>query len=239
VAGNPATTIGGLPTYFAAPGQTVTVQIYLQETLNGNASIINGDGGLYNAAVKVAPVAAQSNYVANATSATTNNTNFSPNAGSANAFGTGANTSAYVYNLTYNSPAFSTGPTSSAGGVNLYLLGTVTLTVGNTPLPTGTATVYNLGEYSKTGQNTNTYGTSNSGAGYDLDNNGTTTGFSPNVSWTGSQAFFGMVSQQFQIIVTPEPSSMFLCGLATVGMGFGAWRRRKAKQQAALVETAA
>jgi hypothetical protein len=222
----------GTSAYFANFNQTVTVNVYLQETLTGGAaSVINGDGGLYNAAVKLATPSQSPPFVANATSAVTNNTQFNPNIGTAGVSGAGQTNKGYIYNLTdtQTTGAFASGPTVSTNGGNLnyYYIGTFTFTTGVT---NGTTT-YNITPFSKTGSNTTTWGNSNSGFGYDLDlASGTATNLTPG----GTQAYAGTTNSApwvFTITVAavPEPTSMLLCGMAVCGMGFGAWRKRNAK----------
>jgi hypothetical protein len=230
-------------TYSAASaGATVTVNIYLNENLSGaSSSLIVADGGLFGAGFYVNAISG------NASTITTisGNQNASAPGSASDGF---TNQSNVVKGIAANSlsasliegagTSQSSGPIGAAlSGGRQILLGSLTITAG----AAGSSTTYSL----LTLKNAPSSIVPNSGG-----NNGNTIDFNGNdmdVSST-NPAYTGANSTQptgFQFTVTvqgasvPEPSSMLLCGLAASGMGFGAWRRRKARLQVETVEAKA
>jgi hypothetical protein len=153
---------------------------------------------------------------------TINTTNFAQNQG--NYANNGA--SASLVNLTNSNNAFASGPTFSVvnGSTtdNLYLVGTLTIAAGSA---TGTET-YNLTAFTSGGGYTTTAGPGN---GYDLDlTNDTGNDFGgPPGTYTGALSNPTSFTVNVQSASVPEPSSVILTGLVAVGIGIGAWRRRR------------
>jgi hypothetical protein len=238
--------------YTAAAGGTVTVQIFLQETVtpnkttssDQNQSLISVDGGLVGAGVftKVSNgTAATITNVANnvATGAAKNSTNFDTgekavstptaasileaNTGAANTFG---NTNSNVVTTTTKYQV---------------LLGTLTINVGAAAGATTTFTVLpykntpTAPPFNGTGADNNTV-TAGTGPfqGFPLDldvtNNQALTGPPPAYKGANDATAFAFTVTAAAV---PEPSSMLLCGLIACGGAFTAYRRRRAQKAAA------
>jgi hypothetical protein len=234
----------------AAANGTVTVNLYLQETLTGGStSLINSppssNVGLFGGAVAV-------NVVSGPGTISSVTLNTAPIA--SGGFGTG-----YPGNQTFIASNGSTAAILVAIALGTAQGPTVTQTTnGSTVIGTillGTATISNVTastQLSLTSLNNapsnnslaNAQGegntVTNGNNGYDLDstNNGFNGGPPPYYTGANDNSYGFTVTPQSSS--TPEPSSMALCGLALSGMGFGAWRRRKAKlnAEAAPVESA-
>jgi hypothetical protein len=212
-----------------ANGQSQTVNIYLQETLTGSStSYIYQQAGLLGAGYQI-QLQSGTATISSQTTAT----------GTGATFGTGGNSSTtgpvtvgglqtWKVSETTNGSVGALGGITQTGG-GLILLGTETFTGGTT------ASVFTLG--ARSGNNTLTFNgnvnldVSQTGSGTDSQNN-------PIPAFTGAGG--GLT---FTINVAPpavpEPSSILLCGFAAGGMGFGAWRRRQAKREAASAQAIA
>lgn len=219
-------------TYSGAVGSTVTVNIYLVETLtNGSSSIITQKGGIFSAGAGVNQV--------NTTTATGDATIGSNAFTFATAF---SGPQAAYYNqgnnqnveFIENRPTGSTsGPTPDSSGK--VLLGSLAITVGSNATQYILTSLYNdtiNGSNSQLGQTDgNTFTVPGSDGGYDLDST------SNSSLYTGADAAPGFVFTISPAAV-PEPSSMLLCGLAAAGMGYFGYRRRN-KVQAEVTEAVA
>lgn len=226
--------------YNVQAGGTVTAIVYLQEALTGGStSLINLDGGLYNAAVNLGTASGSSTY-SSVTGSAINTTDFSNNLGNSAPPPSGSlgHLLDQAYTPTSPTGAFASGPSMTVvnGSTTnlLYQLGTFTFTAGSTA---GVDT-YQLNPYSTNGGFTTTYGAGPSGGiGYDLD-------FTNGVGGTGAlnQVYTGTFDNSptsFTVTVqaatgVPEPGSLVLCGLFASGMVGGYIRRRRlAKANAA------
>jgi hypothetical protein len=233
--------------YSAAAGGTVTVQLFLKETLTlGSTSLINAEGGMFAGSVGLQQTGS---VPANPTIISSISTNqnpigvgggFGPDSGlnQTNVASDGTN-AALIQTVDPLSLVFGIGPTPDANGK--ILLGTVTLTAG----AAGTTTTFSVTSLANTSSSNPLSGPPDGGEGntisvtslwdLDLDNNG-----GHNSPFTGASPpdYFGAndITNTFTVVVAvPEPSSLLLCGLAACGGAYGAYRRRKA--QAARVES--
>jgi hypothetical protein len=209
-----------------ATGSQIVVNIYLQETVTGSSSsILAAEAGLSGAGVSLQRTSgdAGANIAANSTTFSGSQTQV----GNPIATG-GTNPSAkdtLIEGVALTAKSGAQG-TVVGTGITQVLLGSITLTVGTTT-STFTLTARNAGNGNTTTW-TNTVG---------LDTDNGTNGTNP-----GLYTFSGARDAPFTITVTPslaavpEPSSMLLCGFAACGMGFGAWRRYKAKKAADAVK---
>ena len=211
--------------------QSITVSLYLQETLtSGSQSLIVADGGMFAAALS-----------SNRSSGTTASiTAIKENTGSpwtAGSFAFGAdNFTASSAQLGVQSP----GNLGVASNINpdstgKILIGTMTLTIAANA--TGTTT-FNLAQYNTGGGNTVTSGSSNptSGSAFDLDftnNQSPATGGFPVATYKGTND--NPFSFTVVVAAVPEPSSMTLCGMAVLGGAYSVYRRRKAQAASAAV----
>lgn len=220
----------------SAPG-TQVVNLYLQETVTGSStSLVAANQGLYGAGLSVALTGGSGSTI---TGTTANTAVFG-----SGSFATQGNTTTTAQILDQTGTSATTGApmTAVSATVNKILLGTVTIAVNS-----GTST-FTLSKYPPPtlGGDTTTF-SGNNGNGFDLDftnNNGPTVTPQGGATYIGTTDTNGGLNPAFTFtttvaVATPEPSSMLLCGLAVSGMGFGAWRRRKAKLQAQSVEATA
>jgi hypothetical protein len=146
--------------------------------------------------------------------------------------------------------------TVSSTTINMVLLGSLTITAGST---NGTAS-YTISELSQSpgkinGQNivgsgsigntvteglNQSWTSMNQGNDLDITNNAIFGGLPPTYTGTADDGFFTFsVVNNANTTSTPEPGSMALCGFAACGLGFGAWRRRKAKAAELVAEVPA
>jgi hypothetical protein len=195
-----------------AAGSTVTVNIYLQETVSKGSSYIAAEGGLFAAGYQINRTAGDGFVSAQAGQ-------IGPGQSFAGGFATptgAANSSTSLWRLVESgasNPATSLGTVS--GNITKVLLGTETFQVGTMN------STFTIGKKTS-GTNTTT---ETSQTNLDIDN--------ASLGITGVDSNVTTVTINVQTIGTvPEPSSMALCGLAGCSMGIGAWRRYKAKKVA-------
>jgi hypothetical protein len=224
--------------YSASTGATVTVQLFLQETLTaGSTSLINAEGGMFAGSVGLQQTGT---VPANATIIATISTNqnaigvgggFGPG-GTLNQTNVSSNGSNAAFIQTVDDIDFllGNGPTADANGK--ILLGTVTLTAG----AAGTTTTFSVTSLLNSsnilsqppGGEGNTISIS-SLWDLDRDNNG---GLNSPITGASPPDYFGAndISNTFTVTVAavPEPSSMLLCGLAVCSGAYAAYRRRQA-----------
>lgn len=193
------------PSYTAAPGGTVTVQIFLKETVTGtDTSIITADGGMFTAGFSVNQ--SPTNLPANPAGIFSIAGNAAFDGGFTKRPGDNANNT-YATSRAGDdatSPSDTSGPLPSGG---LIPLGTVTIQAG-----TSGTTTFVAGNF--------TY--PSKGGGYTLDQSGNdldTNSTAP--AYTGA----ANNPETFTVAVTPEPGSLGLLGLAALGL---ASRRRSA-----------
>jgi hypothetical protein len=214
-------------TYNAAPGQTVTVKLYLQEVLTGaSASLINSNGGLFSAGVGI-------QYSSNTTSTSSTISGISNNLsaiGAGGGFGTGgilqdqsdvSNGNAALFDAI--GANVNQGPTADSNG--RILLGTATITAGNantTSTFTITSFKNSANELAKSLGEGQTISLNHH---FDLD--------SDNNAPNGGATYQGAndVTLSFSVhVVVPEPGSLALGFAAAGACGFGAlrrWRNRR------------
>ena len=211
-------------------GSTITVNLYIQETLTGGStSLIVQDGGMFAAAIGVNRSTGTA--AANIT-AIKENTGAPWTSGS---FAFGAdNFTAGTAQLGVQSPGFlGTASNINPDSTGKILIGTLTITGA----AAGTNT-FNLTQYNTGGGNTVTAGALNptSGSAFDLDftnNQSPATGGVPAGTYSGAND--NPFSFTVVVAAVPEPSSMMLCGLAVVGGAYSVYRRRKAQAASAAV----
>jgi hypothetical protein len=227
--------------YNAVAGASVTVQLFLRETLTGGStSLINEEGGMFAGSVGLQQTGT---VPANPTIISSISTNTNP-IGVGGGFGpdgiglnqtnlsSDGSNAALIQTVDIFSFLSGQGPTPDANGK--ILLGTMTLTAG----AAGTTTTFSVTSLVNSSSSNPLSGPPDGGEGntisitnlwdLDSDNNGTQ---------NGPPVYFGAndISNTFTVVVAvPEPSSLLLGGLAACGAAYGAYRRRKA--QASRVE---
>lgn len=220
-------------------GGTVTVNLYLHEALTGNStSLIVGDNGMAAAGASI--TLASGNAALQSSSSTVNLAGFGAgsfrygNDGSVNGNPSGTPPTPNNPNQTAFGVQTANG-VGTASGVNPdangnILIGTVQI------LATSGVSTFTLAGYPPPGLtsgNTITTGTGSKGYGpLDLDFTNNSDVSPGSATYSGTRDNPTSFTVTVQTTSTPEPSSMLLCGLAASGMGFGAWRRRKAKLNA-------
>jgi hypothetical protein len=220
--------------YSGSAGGTVTVNVFLDETLSGSnkTSIINANNGLFGAGVGI--------QLSGTSTTGSIVSSVNPNTASAANGGFGATSIGAAYNMNVggngtngalseavgvaSGGGSNPGPLATQSSSTLFqvFLGSYTIALGETA-GTDTWTVSSLFNSANTvlgGANGNTVTETGN---FDLDKN-----------HTGATAYTGAnnTTNSFSVTVTqntatPEPSSMALCGLAVGGLAFRAWRRRK------------
>jgi hypothetical protein len=211
--------------YSAGAGQSVTVQLFLQETLTaGSSSLILAENGLFGAGV----------FVTRSGSVPSNPTliagPIAPNqAAIPNGFGTGGAASQVPATTTTAGilegvalGVVNSGPTGTAVNPNVrdVLLGTLTFTAG----AAGTSTQFTIESYKNfSGHDGNTNTATN---GYDLD----LAGGDPSapVPFTGADSFTNTFTVNAPAS-SPEPGTLLLTASGAILLGGGAWRKRRAK----------
>jgi hypothetical protein len=232
--------------YTVNPGQTATVNIFLQETISGTStSMIASLNGLYGAGFFVnqagsSPTGAKPSPITaiagNGTGSPPNNFDgFTTPTLYTNAT-TGAVTGASVveqvnFNNNTGGPSGTTngGSVSPDKTVTRVFVGTLTLAAGDA----SSTTTYTLQsyKYAPNGSSGNTLTFVN---GYNLD----LAAGDPSApqQFTGTDAFGangGPAPYTFGVAVAvPEPGSMGLASLAAAGMAVGAWRRWRNRRKA-------
>lgn len=211
-------------------GSSVTVNVYLNETLTkGAQSIIGPNGseaGVFAAGVAINLVSGN----ATITAITANTTAFggpvNPGSNSSNPALT-ATSAALSEQIAFGATAPKASALSST--VNQLFLGSFTITAGS---GTSTFSVTSFGNSVNGYAQSQGDSTITSPGGIPLDQSSSTSGFTgadgSNIVGTEDSGAVSFTVSPQQAGV-PEPSSMALCGLALGGMGFGYWRRRKAK----------
>ena len=231
--GNPITNLS------VGVNQTVSVGLYLQETLAGTStSILNANSGLFSSAVKItrtlgdAGTTVTNNAFFNGTSSggtiavggpVSANSTFSNGVSAGNVTGVAATQNGVL--------------TGSGVTVNDVFLGTLNITGSSVA---GVQSSFTLGSKNTLNSSTITFGPdSTHRIGLDTDNGAGSAyvtvglGVSPYnpLTFSGTRDLtFTVTTNQAAV---PEPSSMALCGLVAASAGFGAWRRRKTKLAAA------
>ena len=240
--------------YTVAAGSTVTVNLFLAETVNSNlsnsnsqnASIIAQDGGLVGAGVFTAVngtangVTISSVAANKSTTGTSDGTNFDT---TQNASTNGTAAAILVSNNQSQNTFGNTTTTPITTGSTTYLVKLGTLTIAAAAGATGGATTsFNVESYinapSTLGGNEGNFNTVTAGTGFnegfaDLDVTDNLGFTGPPPSYTGANDNpFG--SFTVTVAAVPEPSSMLLAGLFLPVAGLGVWlRRRKAVVAAA------
>jgi hypothetical protein len=236
------------PVYTAtAPGQTITANLYLQETLTGTStSLIAPENGLDGAGLFVTPRGSLSS---NGTTIASILGNTQPEPAGFNGFlltnastGHPSTTQAWlVENVSANDllggPSGTTAGGSGSGKVTRVLLGQLLLTPGGR----GTSTTFLLESFKNVPLSFGGLGTDGNTlsftSGYDLD----VTNSNPNNgpfytgagSFSGANAFAFTVQVSPQVAAVPEPSSLALFLAAASGMsGVGAWRHSRNRRKA-------
>jgi hypothetical protein len=211
--------------YSAQPGASVTVQVYLLETLTGGStSLINNHHGVSTAGVGVQQAGT---VPANAAIISSISTNQSA-VGAGGGFGTNAadqsNVKADGSNVALQESVAggSTGPTTDVNGK--ILLGTMTLTAGaaNTITTFSVTSFANSSNSLATGFGGPSTATKSPQFDLDRDNNG---GGGPPATYNGAND----ISNTFTVVAVPEPSSIMLCALAVCSGAFVAFQGRKAR----------
>jgi hypothetical protein len=199
---------------------TSTVNVYLQEFVpTGNVSLSQSVTGTYAIGfyAQTSGGATISNYSSNAAFTTNPTTDYALG-------GT-------QYDYTASQPSGTTsgqklGTQTSVSGGTTYKLLVGTFTLANT-VNGSTITLSSLSSAPPEGPGSDSTFTLPSTGAYNLDAGGTQTGSAGTFTFTGVNNAAPFVAT---FAAVPEPSSMILCGLAACGMGYGAWRRRKAAQ---------
>ena len=218
--------------YSASAGQSVTVQLLLQETLSGgSSSLLVSEGGLFGAGVFVTQSGTVPSNPTLIAGPVTPNQSARPDG-----FGTGGRISLLPATSTTagvleSVPDFSTpGPagTQVSPTVRDVFLGSLTLTAG----AAGSTTQFTIESYKNfSGKDGNTLTFNNA---FDLDLAGGASGAPP---FTGADAF----TNSFSVNVSPpsaspEPGTLLLTGSAALMFAGGAWRKRRAASKSKVVE---
>jgi hypothetical protein len=209
----------------SAAGNSVAVQIILQETVTGNdTSLLTRTNGLFSYAYYATQTAGagtgQSTISSYASAApfTGNSLTSSPGSLPPNSF-----------DFNGNQPVPTTsGPTGNvtSAGVRQILLGTLTIKAGTTTTFTLSSALRDPGDAIFAGTDGNTLTLPSNGP-YDLDKGGTQTGQAGTVTFNGTD----LLSYTFTVgVAVPEPGSLTLALLAASGTAVVAWRRRRSRQ---------
>jgi hypothetical protein len=237
--GTGATTNGS---YAAASDGTLTVNLYLNETITGGSQTIIGpngqEKGLFSAGIGINVVGSGSGTITTVAlnSNPASNTGTGPNSAG---FGNGSNnnsatnvssdkTNAAILDVTTSTSTTKGTPPnatliSNSGGKQIYQIFLGTVTVSNATGSTQFAvTSFNNSPNTSDFVVINGDSTLTSPTGYVLDLDGQT---SNNTNFFGTED----TTTTFTVAAVPEPSSMMLCGLVVCGGAYVAWRRRKAE----------
>jgi hypothetical protein len=213
-------------TFTGPTGSTVTVNVFLQETVTKGTSYIAAQNGLFSAGYQITrPTTGGGDAVVSAQAA---------QIGAGQGFAGGPATITGPINqggLTFWRTIEAVSPTAPNGPLGMVNGNTTDVLLGTATFQVGTAdTAFSLGEKT-TGTNTVAFfpvGTPPA-ANLDID--------TPGLGITGAGTTGPVtININVQAVSVPEPSSMALCGLAVCSMGIGAWRRYKAPKAADLVE---
>jgi hypothetical protein len=223
--------------YNVVAGQSVTVNVYLQEILTGTStSLIKMDGGMLSAGVAADRAGTQT---AASLTAISENTGTPWPSGSFK-FGADNFTATHAQIGVNSNGQLGTANNVFPDANGKILIGTMTVTVA-TGSATGVVTQFNLSGYPSNGQGGNTVTIGASAASkaaasaYDLDftnNQSPSTGGLPAGTYTGTGDATVTPLEHFTVTVAavPEPSSLLLCGLVACGGIYGGYRRRKAQK---------
>jgi hypothetical protein len=223
----------------SSSGSTTTVNVYLSEVLTGtSSSFIQSNNGLFGAGFGI-NVSSGNATITGAGFNTQTLQTISSTPNSTSGFGTngpgntkniatdGSNAAVTESVGSSDSHGFGTpnqSTTSSGTTTNLYFLGSFTISAGSKD------TVFKLTDLNQSPNtqlgNGNTGVTITTTNGYDLDftDGGSGSGL-PTGTFTGADN----TVNTFTVAAVPEPSSLALCGLAAIGMGYGVYRRRKTR----------
>jgi hypothetical protein len=217
--------------YSVNAGGTVTISLFLQETLtNGSTSLIQGDGGLFSVAASIERANGQTGAGFVTTGSSQGNqygstvANLAPFGGSAFRLGADSNTSNPGAQTASQAAIgiVSGGNIGTATNVNpdvngRFLIGTVTISVSS-----GTTT-FHVSNYPPPGVSSGNTITSGVAAFGPLDLDYTN---NSDVN-PGSATYSGTLDNPFSFTVTavPEPSSLLLGGVVVCGGAYGVFRR--------------
>jgi hypothetical protein len=201
--------VADVTTFSGASASTVTINVYLQETVSKGTSYIASEGGLFAAGYQVTRTSGDAYVSAQAGQ-------IGPGQSFAGGFATPTGTLSSSGTLWRVVESGATTPATSlgtvTGNVTKILLGTETFTVGTVN------STFTLGK--KTSGTNTTSATAQTNL--DVDN--------ASLGITGADSNVTNISINVATSAAPEPGSMALCGLAACTMGIGAWRRYKAKK---------
>jgi hypothetical protein len=212
------------PSYAAAVGQTVPVNVLLQETVTGGStSLMSQTSGLFSYAF----YAHQTQGASSGESVIQSYTSAAPFSGAG-----GSSTPATLPPNSFDFNGNQAIPTSSgpigalvSANVRQVLLGTLLVKVGTPTTFTLQSALTDPGDAAFAGGDGNTF-TLPGTAPYDLDMGGTQTGSAGTVSFKGTDLASLTFTVQPAVAGVPEPSSLAVALVAAWGMGaVGAWRR--------------
>jgi hypothetical protein len=250
-------------TYTANAGGSVTIKLYLNETVTSatsttgaqNSSIIFNDGGLVGAGVYVVAKSGGNGATINTAAGNIQATGNTGNAFDTSVFAKTDGVQAgvkEVNNSAQNTFGNTNGSTVSSTTTYQIFLGTLTITAGSSAGQTNYSVLSffnapkSFSGANQSNGNTVTAGTNasfNNAFGIDLDvshNANLNGGPPPDYIGAGdTQNNGGAWVFSVTTSAAPEPSSMLLCGLAVCGGAFTAYRRRKAREAAAAESAAA
>jgi hypothetical protein len=227
--------------YSGQAGTSATVSVYLQETDTGGSTLFGKS--------QVTGLASYGVYLTQTSSGGTSTISSFTTAGAFNGFGTSQSVPIQTANANSSSssslPANSIdyfnsvpGGTSSnpatlvsgsaGNGVYKILVGTLSVTVGSSTTFSLTSMFNSPGDGANAGGPV-TFTLPGGSNSYNLDSTGTVNGAAGPLAITGAAT----QSESFSVsaaAAVPEPSSLLLCGLVTLGGAYSTYRRRKASK---------